>query len=95
MDDAHVKNISETKMNMMRQWLLDGQTWIAVFENKDMNNGDFGRRVAFPFDNAVKGRAKLGETKAPDAPGIGLGWRYILIAICDTAEEAAKHVFDS
>ena len=70
------------------RWLSDGESWIGVFENHDLGHYDIGRRVAFCFDNTDEAKAEVGETQAPGHKAIGLGWRYILVAICHTVEEA-------
>lgn len=81
-------NPSETERDTFARWLSDGETWIGVFENHDLSHPDRGRRVALAFDNATKGEAKVGTSRAPDHRTIGLGWRYLLVAICTTPEEA-------
>lgn len=66
---------------------LHGHTTVGVFQNKDLGHIEIGRKVAMPFDSDDFQKAKIGETRCPDNPTIGLGWRYILIAKCDTLEE--------
>jgi len=70
------------------RWLSDGTSWIGVFENHDLGHPDIGRRVARVFDIGDLPLAKIGSTRAPDHDEIGLGWRYILVAACDTTDKA-------
>jgi len=81
------------RLEKLYSWLASGDTWVGVFENHDLGHADRGRRVAMPFSMADYQRADIGSTHAPDMPGIGLGWRYILIAKCRSADDAL-HVLD-
>ncbi len=72
-------------------WLKHG--WkIAVFENQDLGHRMIGHRIALPFGDELAD-AKVGEAKAPDNKSYGFGWRYILIAKPESAEDAADLIF--
>jgi hypothetical protein len=81
------KTGEETVAQTFDRWLADGMTWIGVFENHDLGHRDRGRRVALPYD-AAQPIPQVGVTRAPDHPSIGLGWRYILVAVCHSTPEA-------
>jgi hypothetical protein len=68
------------------RWLNIGTT-VGVFQNKDLGHPDIGRKVAMPFDYDEFQTAEIGTTRCPDNPTVGLGWRYILVAKCDTLQE--------
>jgi hypothetical protein len=74
-------------------WLSHGWA-IGVFENKDLGSRDVGLRYAMPFDREQMAMAVIGDTRGPDTPAYGLGWRYILVAKPSTVDEAVKAVFD-
>jgi hypothetical protein len=82
--------ISETQAETFARWLLDGETWIGIFENHDLGHPDRGRRVALPFDTSVKPPEPWTNMRAPDHPSIGLGWRYVLVAICTNVHDAVQ-----
>ena len=69
------------------RWLADGQSWIGVFENKALDSGDVGKRVAFVYDIADMDKAEVGKLRAPDS-NVGVGWKYILIAKATTVDQA-------
>lgn len=76
----------------IERWLADGDTWVGVFENRDLGHRDFGARCAFPFalsDGSFE-RAEIGRVHAPDGRMIGLGWRYVLVAKCRDVESALE-----
>ena len=73
------------------QWLSDEETVIAVFENKNIELADktMGDRIAMAFDISHDDDLVVGETRAPDTSSF-IGWRYILVAKCYTAEDVIK-----
>lgn len=75
---------------VFKRWLADGESWIGVFENIDLGHPDLGLRIARVFDLSEIDKADIGRTRAPDHASIGLGWRYALIAVCYTVEEACE-----
>lgn len=89
------EGLPEAPRETLERWIADGETWIGVFENHDLGHPEIGRRIAFPFstkDGSFEA-AEVNKTRAPDSRHIGLGWRYILIAKCTTADEAFMSVF--
>lgn len=81
-------------LQRMKEWLVDGDTWIGVFENHDLGHPAMGRRCAFPFslsDGSYEG-SEIGKTRAPDGKTIGLGWRYILVWKGTDPDEAMKEL---
>lgn len=84
-----MKEHESTKV--LEQWLADADTWIGVFENKDLSHPHIGQRCAFPFalSDGSFDKAEVGRTRAPDGKTIGLGWRYILIAKTTDVKAAA------
>lgn len=91
--------MSETDQHKTRQaierWFADGDTWVGVFENHDLGSQQVGVRCAFPFtlSNGSMEASRVGSTKAPDGSRIGMGWRYVLVAKCRTADEAMAALF--
>jgi len=75
------------------RWFADGTTWVGVYECKDLSSQRLGDRVAMPFDTADLSKAEVGD-KAPDHPTNGPGWRWSLIAKCNTVEEALAYFPD-
>jgi hypothetical protein len=73
-------------------WFTDPDTWVGIFENHDLGHPQQGLRCAFPFriSDGSMSWSEIGKTRAPDGRTIGLGWRYILVAKCTTADEALK-----
>lgn len=84
---------SETKpedsAEQIVRWFQDRDTWVGVFENHDLGHPKVGAKVAAPFSKSQLDVAIIGRTHMPDTPTI-IGWRYILIAKCLTAEDAIK-----
>jgi hypothetical protein len=79
---------------LIASWFNDADTWVGVFENHDLGHPDRGLRCAFPFaisDGSME-KSIVGQTRAPDGRIIGMGWRYLLVAKCSTAEEALAHL---
>jgi hypothetical protein len=79
----------EDSKRKMERWLEDGDTWIGVFQNRDLSSSDCGRTIALPFslsDGSYE-KAEIGKARAPDTSA-GLGWRYILIGKATSADEA-------
>lgn len=70
--------------------LRDNETWIGVFENRDLGHPHIGRRVALAFDESQWDHAIPGKTTSPDHVDIGLGWRYVLVSKCETAHSAVS-----
>ena len=68
------------------QW-LQGHTAVGVFQNKDLGHPQVGRKVAIPYDYDDLQEAEIGKTTCHDTAELGLGWRYILIAKCQTLQE--------
>jgi hypothetical protein len=66
-------------IEMLARWERDGR-WIGGFENADLGHYDIGRRVLMSFEPSTVpiDDAELGNTRAPDSPAIGMGWRYLL-----------------
>jgi len=75
---------------VFESWMQDGETWIGIFQNQAFDSGDFGQRVAMAFDNSQFEEAEVGKTTAPDNKAGGLGWKYILVKKCRTAEAAME-----
>lgn len=81
-------NPMESCEERFARWFADGDTTACVFENKDLGHPQIGRRVAFPYTKANAEAMAIGTSRAPDSSLYGLGWRYILVARCNTVEEA-------
>ena len=81
--------------SMFERWMRDVDTWIAVYENHDFGSPQFGRRIALPCNRSQWDAARIGKSCAPSHPDIGRGWRYILIAKCDSVDDAAAIVADA
>jgi hypothetical protein len=79
--------VTETSRDTFARWLADGSSWIGIFENHDLGHFDLGRRIALPYDMELFDRAEL-KMRAPDHKSIGLGWRYLLVAKCQTVTSA-------
>lgn len=66
----------------------DPGDWMGVFENQDLGHPQLGQRVAFMFGAEDWDPGLLTRhTTAPDG-SFGLGWRYTLVRMCKTADEA-------
>ena len=72
-----------------KRWLSDGTSWIAVFENKALDSGGAGHRIALCYDIQDYDKATIGRDRAPDTR-LTTGWKYILIAKCKTVDEALE-----
>lgn len=74
---------------VIRRWFnnADPGDWLGVFENHDLGHPDIGRKVGFMFPVEQWGQVELGRTQAPDNAATGLGWRYLLVSMCKTADE--------
>ena len=53
-------------VRMFCKWLEDEETWIGIFENQDLSDGDVGVRTAMAFDENVYDEAEVGKSRAPD-----------------------------
>lgn len=82
--------MTEELEQTLARWFADPDTWVGVFENKDLSSSRPGHRVGFAFPRAQFEQAKLGETRAPDHKEIGLGWRYLLVAKAENADDALR-----
>ena len=71
------------------RWFRDADPgdWCGVFENHDLGHPDLGRKLGLMFPIEQWSEVTIGKTCAPDTE-IGLGWRYLLVAMCKTADEA-------
>jgi hypothetical protein len=69
------------------RWFEDPDTIVGVFENKDMSHPWLGHRVAFAFHQHQEQQLAVGQTRAPDNPAIGLGWRYVLVGIARSLDD--------
>ncbi len=85
--------IAEIRRALIR-WFSDNDTVVGVFQNKDLGHPDIGRKVAFPYAAALgdEMRTKIGRMSAPDHEAIGLGWRYKLVSVADTVQEALDQI---
>ena len=70
--------------------LADGETWIAIYENKALDSANAGHRIALFFDTKQWGAAELGS-RAPDMPGL-VGWKYLLVHKAKTVEDALSNM---
>lgn len=81
-----IRRTEEAKFRVFAErWIEQGKVAL-VFENKDLSSPDCGRRMMMP--------APLGEEpalgcQAPDT-ALGLGWRFRLVSIARTVDEAVQ-----
>jgi len=78
----------ETVEQAFTRWLADGETWIGIFEDADLDSVALARRIAFPYAMDQFAVAVVDVTRAPDTASNGPGWRYVLVAKCRTVKEA-------
>lgn len=80
----------EQTAKKIAEWLADGKSFVAVYENVNLGHPQLGRRICCAY--ALKDHEELvvGKTTAPDLPGNGPGWRYVLKEKCLTAQTAMK-----
>lgn len=73
----------------IERWFSDGDTWVGVFENKDLSHPDIGRRCAVPYDISSWSAAVVGQTRASEfIRRMGMiPWQYILVEKCKTVDE--------
>lgn len=78
---------TETPREAVTRWLSDGDTWVGVFENKELGPS-LGHRFALPFalSDGSFDKVEVGKSRAPDTR-FYIGWRYILVAKCKTVDE--------
>jgi len=80
---------NETHRETFARWLEDSETWIGIFENKNLDHSMRGARIAIPFDVSQFSQAEVGNTKAPDVKGI-LGHHYTLVAKCQDIDSTLE-----
>ncbi len=75
------------------RWFTDPDPgdWAGVFENHDLGHENLGMRFALFYGADQDEKAVVGETHAPDT-SFGLGWRYLLVAKCHTADETKEEM---
>jgi len=73
------------------RWFTDPDPgdWVGVFENQDMGHPDLGMKFGMLYGADQDDKATIMKTHAPDTT-FGLGWRYLLVAKCHTADEAKE-----
>jgi hypothetical protein len=71
---------------MFERWLGRGDH-IGAFVNVDLSSAAVGQTLYLPLDTEARGKVVIGESKAPDTPQCGPGWRYILQAIITNLDE--------
>lgn len=79
---------------LFRAWLARGDA-IGVFQNVAMDSANCGHLCFMPVSPEQRAQVTVGQTRAPDHPSIGLGWKYILQELVDditriTFEEPEK-----
>ena len=84
----------ELMIEKAEEWLADGETFIGVFENKDLGHPELGHRIMLPYEDALFEAAILGKTTPPDMPYIGLGWRYLMVCKTRSSESAVCSLMD-
>jgi len=86
------EHVSKARSTFER-WLSDGESWIGVFENKALDSGSAGTRIAGCFDKDQWEQANLGD-RCPDgltfAHNYGAGWKFLLVAKCTSIDEAME-----
>ena len=80
----------ENSTERLIRWFTDPDTWVGVYENKELGHPDLGHRIAYPYTLESFDKAKIGD-RAPDTRQY-IGWRYLLIAKCRTVEECLQHL---
>ena len=71
-------------------WLEDGETVVGVFCNHDLSSSQVGHCIGISFESTDTDKLIVGESRAPDHPAIGLGWRYILQLVSTDTNEICK-----
>jgi hypothetical protein len=66
-----------SELEKIKEWLSDGNTWVAGFENMAPDSFSLGDRCLFPINNGFWDKVTVGETRAPDTDQF-IGWRYVL-----------------
>jgi hypothetical protein len=82
--------MADSVIKTFEKWLEDGESWIGVFECHALDSEFVGQRIAFCFDSKQWERAVIGKTRAPDNRRTGPGWKFILVAKCETVEDAVR-----
>lgn len=75
---------------LFRAWLARGDA-IGVFQNVAMDSANCGHLCFMPITPGERIKVTVGQTRAPDHPSIGLGWKYILQEI---VEDIARITFE-
>ena len=73
----------------IEKWLVDGKTWVGIFENKALDSANLGERCGLPFDDEYFDEAEIGKMRMPDTK-TRIGWKYILIAKSRDIEEIIR-----
>jgi hypothetical protein len=68
----------------------DDGDWFGCFECAALDSQFIGERMVLTFD--ARQHAELGE-RAPDTKSYGLGWRFLLKAKTESADDAAAWLF--
>lgn len=82
-DDIYLGTMRST----LERWFSDPDTVVGIFENHDLGSVYCGQRIGFPYTREVAAKLEVGRSRAPDTTRV-IGWRYILVAKCDSVEAA-------
>lgn len=77
--------ISAKQRETLLRWFKDPDTWVGVYQNKDLTSPDVGRRIAYSFSVRDLDKVAIGSA-APDTK-FCIGWRYRLIQKCGSYQE--------
>lgn len=80
--------ISQEQRETLLRWFADPDTWVGVYENKDLTSPEVGRRIGYPYSLEAYDKAKVGDV-APDTK-FAPGWQYCLVAKCQTYREVLE-----
>ncbi len=79
----------DNQAEVFKRWLSEPGDWIGVFQNQALDSSLLGHKFALRFGVEQWDHAEIGKTRAPDTQ-FGMGWKYILIAKCQTIESAVE-----